>query len=56
MIPDSHARFWEVRRQEEEERALYEDQGRLREIEIQHLHRALQEAAKMRMNRKMQHE
>ena len=46
MIAMSDAGLLEVRRQAEEERIRYEDQVRLREIEIQRLHRCLQAADK----------
>ena len=44
MFAESDARLLEVRRQAEEERARFEDQARLREFEIQRLHRVLQQA------------
>ena len=44
LVAESDARLLEVRRQAEQERARYADQVRLREIEIQRLHRVLQQA------------
>ena len=44
MIAESEARLVEVRRQAEEERAHYGNQGQMREAEIQRLHRVLQQA------------
>ena len=46
MIADSDARLLEARWQAEQERARYEDQVRMREIEIQRLHRVVQAADK----------
>ena len=44
MIAESDSRLVEARGQAEDERARYADQVRLREMEIQHLHRVLQQA------------
>ena len=44
MIADSDARLLQLRRQAEEARVRYADQERLKEIEIQRLHRVLQQA------------
>ena len=53
MSADLDARFMEVRRQEEAERARYAYEVRLTVIEIQRRHRVLQQADRMLSIRRM---
>ena len=46
MIAESDARRLELRKEAEDERALYEEQVRLREMEIQRLHQGVRAADK----------